>query len=118
MLLSRLKFRTRLLIAFSILFILFAGAMYVSLQKLNDTKKVLSDLYNYSLTINKAVNDIYNDAIKIHHEIEELVKEEKPENLPKIIEEVSVLDQEVHKKFKIILSTTSFLKWTRKAHFY
>tara|TARA_R110001583_G_scaffold35585_1_gene118156 strand:- start:6247 stop:8628 length:2382 start_codon:yes stop_codon:yes gene_type:complete len=102
MTLSHLKFRTRLLIAFSIVFVLFGGAMYISFQKLNDTKKILSDLYNFSLTINKSVNDIYSDAIKVHHELEELVHEENKENIAIRIKEVKELDENIHKKFKVI----------------
>ena len=102
MLLSNLKFRTRLLIAFACVFVLFGGAMYVSFQKINDTKKILSDLYNFSLTINKSVNDIYSDVIKVHHELEELVNEENKENLAARIKEVKDLDEGIHKNFKII----------------
>ena len=102
--LSHLKFRTRLILIFGISFMLFVGAIYFSVQKLNKSKKILTQLYNYSLTNSNAVNDIYNEVVNTHHETEKLIQINNSEFYESSIQSIKGRDINVHNNFLILFN--------------
>ncbi len=102
--LSKYNFRTRLIAGFGIVIVLNVISIIISLQKINDIRDGLTQMYNHPLAVSNALREINSNINGMHRTMKDVVLSENSDQLLDELELIYDYDKKIRESFEIVFN--------------
>ncbi|NJO92249.1 MAG: hypothetical protein HC831_27220 [Chloroflexia bacterium] len=100
--LSKFRFKTRLLFGFSIVIILNGITVLVSIQKMNNMRTDLTNIYKHPLAVSNAVREINGNINAIHGTMKDILLSENPDDVAEEANLINKYDKVIKQAFNVV----------------
>ncbi len=100
--LSKFRFKTRLLLGFSMVILLNGITVLISIQKMNNMRTDLKNIYKHPLAVSNAVREINGNINAIHRTMKDILLSENPAEVDEEANLINRYDKVIKQAFNLV----------------